>query len=215
MKRIALPHTASSTFRPVLSRPEWAADRLLVSVLRQDTESGGAAFMDAYVSEGWNMLEAGSATGDIDSDAVAFGLVEAVKQARSQTGSAATMFVADRGMASAVCRAVMLAHRDDLLGSLCGLVTVDAFAESRAPALCKELAELKNLATIWAVHRTDRALRERTLKHHTALQTLGRETHFLVLPVAARSLAEQLTDSRDPLGRETRWLLDPVHSRSA
>jgi hypothetical protein len=110
---------------------------------------------------------------------------------------------------------VVLAHRSDLLKSRCGLVTIDAFAGNGISALCDELAELRNLATIWAVHRTDRALRERTLRHHTTLQKLGRETHFMALPDPARSLAEQLTDSRDPLGRETRWLLDPVHSRTA
>jgi hypothetical protein len=213
MKRIALAHAASSASAPVLARPERATDRLLVWAWRHGTESGGAAFIDAYVSEGWNVLEAGSARADVD--AAAFGLVEAIKQARSHIGSAATVFVADDGMAPAVCRAVVLAHRSDLLKSRCGLVTIDAFAGNGISALCDELAELRNLATIWAVHRTDRVLRERTLRHHTTLQKLGRETHFMALPDPARSLAEQLTDSRDPLGRETRWLLDPVHSRTA
>jgi hypothetical protein len=196
----------------VLARPERAIDRLLVWVWRHGSEAGGAAFIDAYVSEGWNVLEAGNATAD---EATAPDIVDAVRHARSHMDGTTTLFVADRGMATAVCKAVILAHRDRLLGGPCGLVTTDGFADGGLPALCEELAELENLATIWAVHRADRALRERTLRHHTTLQRLGRETHFMVLPDPARSLAEQLTDSRDPLGRETRWLLDPVHSRPA
>jgi hypothetical protein len=94
-------------------------------------------------------------------------------------------------------------------------VTVDAFADDGVNEICQKLATLQNLASIWAVHREERALREATLKHHVDLQARGRETHFLVLPDRTRSLAQQLVDARDPLGREMRWLLDPVHSRSA
>ena len=65
--------------------------------------------------------------------------------------------------------------------------------------LCEPLAGLENLATIWAVHRSEQRLREQTLKHHAMLQASGRETHFMVVPDPAKSLAQQLADSRDPL----------------
>lgn len=213
MKRVTLPHAGPDASAPVLTRPEPTSDRLLVWIRTGGSEAGGAAFIDTYVSEGWNVLAVGVAAAS-DDLAVPI-VVDAVKQAYSLQRCASTMFIADHGQASAVCRAIIRAHQDDLLKGPCGLVTIDAFADSAVPTLGKELAALENLATIWAVRRSDAALRKKTLAHHTALQTQGRETHFLVLADAARSLSEQLTDVRSPLGRETRWLLEPVHSRSA
>jgi hypothetical protein len=213
MKRVALNCAASFTGAPMLARAERMTDRLLVWVWKPGSEAGGAAFIDAYVSDGWNVLEIGCASSD--DDGTPDGIVDAVRQSRSRADGAPTIFIADKGTASAVCRAVLLAHRGGLLTGPCGLLTVDAFADDGADETCEKLAALKNLAWIWAVHREERALREKTLKHHVNLQARGRETHFLVLPDKARSLAQQLADARDPLGREMRWLLDPVHSRSA
>jgi hypothetical protein len=197
----------------VTRRPERAKGRLLAWIRPRGSEAGDVAFVDTYVSEGWTVLEAGVAT--MYDDLAARSIVDAVKQACSRERYTSTLFVADRGTASAACKAVIQAHHDAVLNGRCGLVTVDAFAESAVPTLGKELAALENLATIWTVRRPDAALRKKTFAHHTVLQTQGRETHFLVLPDAARSLSEQLTDIRSPLGRETRWLLEPVHSRSA
>jgi hypothetical protein len=159
------------------------------------------------------VLEIGCASpGD---DGTPAGIVDALRQSRTHSDRAPTIFIADRGTASDVCQAILLAHDGGLLTGPSGLVTVDAFADDGVDEICEELAALENLAAIWAVHREERALREKTLKHHVNLQAQGRETHFLVLADKARSLAQQLTDSRDPLGREMRWLLDPVNSRSA
>jgi hypothetical protein len=213
MKRVALSHSVSFGGAPVLARPERASDRLLAWAWRPGSETGGAAFIDAYVSEGWNVLEMGCAAPGHDD--IAAGIIDAVKQSLSHPDAAGTMFIADRGMASAMCKAVVLAHRVHLIAGPCGLLTIDAFAEDGVPAMAEELAGLENLATIWAVQREHRKLREQTFKHHAVLQACGRETHFLVLPDSSRSLAEQLADSHNPLGRETRWLLDPVHSRSS
>ncbi|HEX2366344.1 MAG TPA: hypothetical protein VHJ00_15130 [Bradyrhizobium sp.] len=213
MKRVALSCPASFTGAPMLARPERASDRLLVWLWKPGSEAGGAAFIDAYVSEGWNVLEVGCASPD--SEGTPAGIVDAVGQSRSRADGAPAIFIADQGTASAVCRAVLLAHRSGLLTGPSGLVTVDAFADDAVKAICEELAGLENLATIWAVHREERTLREPSFRHHMMLQVRGRETHFLVLPDKTRSLVQQLADSRDPLGREMRWLLDPVHSRSA
>jgi hypothetical protein len=213
MKRVALNCPASFAGAPMLARPERMSDRLLVWVWTPGSEAGGAAFIDGYVSDGWNVLEIGCASPD--DDGTPAGIVDAVRQSRSRTEGAPTIFIADKGTASAVCQAVLLAHEGGLLTGSTGLVTVDAFADDGANDICEELAALESLASIWAVHREEPALREKTLKHHVGLQVRGRETHFLVLPDKARSLAQQLADPRDPLGREMRWLLDPVHSRSA
>lgn len=213
MKRIALPHPTSNVFAPLLTRPEEASDRLMVWIQLDGSKAAGAAFVDAYVSEGWNVLEVGIA-GE-NSHSAARDIVDAVRQAHLHLSYASAMFIADRGTAAAVCRAIILARQDGLLRVSCGLVTIDAFAESDILTLCGELAALGNLTTIWAVNRTDGVLRRTTFEHHTALQTQGRETHFLVLPDAAQSLAEHLMDARDPLGRGARWLLEPVHSRSS
>jgi hypothetical protein len=213
MKRVALSCPASFTGAPMLARPERASDRLLVWLWKPGSEAGGAAFIDAYVSEGWNVLEIGCASPD--DDGTPAGIVDAVRQSRSRADGAPTIFVADHGTASAVCQGVLLAHRSGLLTGPIGLVTVDAFAGNDIKAICDELAGLEDLAAIWAVHREEHALREPTFRHHMMLQARGRETHFLVLPDKTRSLAQQLADPRDPLGREMRWLLDPVHSRSA
>jgi hypothetical protein len=197
----------------MLARAERMTDRLLVWVWKPGSEAGGAALIDAYVSGGWNVLEIGCASSDDDNTPA--GIVDAVRQSRSRADGAPTIFIADKGTAFAVCQAALLARRSGLLTGPGGLVTVDAFAEDSVNEICEELAALEGLASIWAVHREERSLREKTLKHHMNLQARGRETHFLVLPDKARSLAQQLADPRDPLGREMRWLLDPVHSRSA
>jgi hypothetical protein len=213
MKRVALNRSASFTGAPMLARPERMSDRLLAWVWQPGSEAGGAAFIDAYVSEGWNVLEIGcAAPGEHGAPA---GIVDALRQSRSHSDRAQTIFIADRGTASAVCQAILLAYGSGLLTGPSGLVTVDAFADDGVNEICEELAALEHLASIWAIHREQRALREKTLKHHINLQAQGRETHFLVLADKARSLAQQLTDARDPLGREMRWLLDPVNSRSA
>ena len=212
MKRIALPHAASFSGAPVLARPERASDRLLVWVWKAGSEAGGAAFIDAYVSEGWNVLEIGCPAAD--KGGTAAGIVDAIKQSQTRADGP-KILIADRGMAPAVCKAVLLALRDGSMAGRCGLVTTNAFADDGVEAFSGEFAGAENLATIWAVHRRERTLRQQTLKHHMMLQAHGRETHFLVLSDPARSLAQQLADSRDPLGRETRWLLDPVHSRSS
>jgi hypothetical protein len=159
------------------------------------------------------VLEVGCASPDHDGTPA--GIVDAVRQSRSRADGAPTLFIADQGTASALGRTILLAHRSGSLTGPSGLVTVDAFADDHVRAVCDELAGVENLATIWAVHREERALREPTFRHHMMLQARGRETHFLVLSDKARSLAQQLADARDPLGREMRWLLDPVHSRSA
>ena len=213
MKRVALSCPASFTGAPMLARPERASDRLLVWLWKPGSEAGGAAFIDAYVSEGWNVLEVGCASPD--SEGTPAGIVDAVGQSRSRADGAPTIFIADQGTASALGRTVLLAHRSGSLTGPSGLVTVDAFADDDAKTTCEEIAGLENLATIWAVHREERALRELTIRHHMMLQARGRETHFLVLPDKTRSLAQKLADPHDPLGREMRWLLDPVHSRSA
>jgi hypothetical protein len=213
IKRIALSHSASFSGAPVLARPERVSDRLLVWVWRPGGEAGGAAFIDAYVSEGWNVLEIGCPASDNGRTAAA--IVDAAAKSRTRGDGVATIFIADRGTATAVAQAIILGHRDRLIAGRCGLVTTDAFAEDEFPAVCGELAEIENLATIWAVDRGERKLRQQTFKHHAMLQERRRETHFLVLPDPARSLAQQLIDSRNPLGREARWLLDPVHSRSS
>jgi hypothetical protein len=213
MKRVVLPPAASNAPAPVLTQPDEASGRLLAWIRPHDSKADGAAFIDSYVAEGWNVLEAGAAVAD--NEVAARSIVDAVKQADSYVSFTSIMFIADHGAASAVCQAILQAHRKDLLKGPCGLVTIDAFAERAVPALGDKLAELENLATIWAVHRTHSALRKRTFARHTALQTRGQETHFLVLPNAARSMAERLADTRDPLSREIRWLLEPIHSRSA
>jgi hypothetical protein len=210
IKRTALNHSTAFGSAPVLASPERVSDRLLVWVWKAGCEAGGAAFIDAYVAEGWNVLEIGCPASDVS--ATSIGIIDAVAKSRSRS-EGATLFVADRGTASAVGNAVILGHKDRLIAGSCGLVTIDAFGESDFPSMSETLAGLQKLATIWAVHRGERALRERTLKHHAKLQASGRETHFMIVPDPAKSLAQQLADSRDPLGRETRWLLDPVHSR--
>src|SRR5260221_7575014 len=212
IKRTALNHSAPFSGAPVLASPERASDRLLVWVWKPGAEVGGAGFIDAYVAEGWNGLEIGCPA--FDASATAIAIIDAVAKSRSRS-EGATLFVADRGTASSVGNAVLLGHKDRLIAGPCGLITIDAFAEDGFSAICETLGELEKLATIWAVHRGERALREQTLRHHMMLQARGRETHFMVAPDPAKSLAHQLADSRDPLGRETRWLLDPVHSRSS
>lgn len=213
MKRVALNCPASLPGAPMLARPDRASDRLLVWVWKPESEAGGAALIDAYVSDGWNVLEIGCASSD--DSVTAAGIVDAVKQSGSPADGAPTVFIADRGTAFATCQAVLLAHRGGLLRGPSGLVTVDAFADDGVAAICEGLAALENLASIWAVHREERGLREKTFRHHASLQARERETHFVVLPDKAKSLARQLADPRDPLGRETRWLLDPVNSRSS
>jgi len=210
IKRTALNLSAPFGSAPVLASPERASDRLLVWAWTQGAEAGGAALIDAYVAEGWNVLEIGCPAAD--TNALSIGIIDAVARARSRS-EGATLFIADRGMASPAGNAIVLGHKDRLLAGPCGLVTIDAFAEDGFPAICETLAGLDTLATIWAVHRGARSLRERTLRHHAKLQASGRETHFIVVPDPGKSLAQRLADSRDPLGRETRWLLDPVHSR--
>jgi hypothetical protein len=210
IKRTALNPSAAFSSAPVLASPERASDRLLVWIWTPGSEAGGAAFIGAYVAEGWNVLEIGCAAAD--ASVASIGIIDAVAKSRSRS-EGATFFIADRGTASAVGQAIVLGDRDLLITGPCGLVTIDAFAEDGFAAAGETLSELGNLATIWAVHRDERALREQTLRHHAKLQTHGRETHFMVVPDHAKSLAQQLTDSRDPLGREARWLLDPVHSR--
>lgn len=210
IKRTALNLSTAFSSAPVLASPERASDRLLVWVWKAGTEASGAAFIDAYVAEGWNVLEIGCPVSG--ASATSIGIIGAVAKWRSRS-EGAPLFVADRGTASAVGQAILLGDRDLLIAGSCGLVTIDAFAEDEFAAVGETLAGLENLATIWAVHRGERSLRERTLGHHAKLQASGRETHFMVLPDASKSLAQQLTDSRDPLGREARWLLDPVHSR--
>ena len=212
IKRTALNHSTAFSSAPVLASPERASHRLLVWVWKAGSEAGGAAFIDAYVAEGWNVLEIGCPASD--ASATSIGIIDAVAKSRSRS-EGATLFIADRGTASAVGQAIVLGDRDLLIAGACGLVTIDAFAEDGFAAVGETLAGLENLATMWAVHRSERSLREQTLRHHAMLQASGRETHFIVVADPAKSLAQQLADSRDPLGRETRWLLDPVHSRSA
>jgi len=213
MKRIALDHAASFGGAPVLARPERATNRLLVRVWKPGSEAGGAAFIDAYVSEGWNVLDIGCPASD--NDETAAGIIDAAAKSGAGAEKAATVFIADRGTASAVGQAIVLGHRDRLIAGACGLVTIDAFAENGFPPIGEKLAKLESLATIWAVQREKRELRQQTMAHHVMLQAQRRETRFLAIQDASRSLAQQLADSRDPLGRETRWLLDPVHSRSS
>lgn len=208
-----LPHTTSYLSPPVLARPERTTDRLLVWVWEHGSRSGGAAFIETYVSEGWNVLEISSQIPDYET--VSVDLTETLKHAHSLIPGAATMFVAERGMASAVCHAATLADRGGLLGNPWGLVTLDAFAEPTFPSLGDRLCELRTHSTIWAAGRENRTLRARTLAHHKTLQARGLESRFIALPELARSLAERLTDSREPLGHDARWLIDPVHSRSA
>jgi hypothetical protein len=212
IKRTALNHSTAFSSAPVLASPERASDRLLVWVWTPGAEAGGAAFIDAYVAEGWNVLEIGCPAAD--ASVASIGIIDAVAKSRSRS-EGASLFIADRGTASSVGQAIVLGDRDLLIAGPCGLVTIDAFAEDDFAAICEPLAGLENLATIWAVHRSEQSLREQTLKHHTMLQASGRDTHFMVVPDPAKSLAQKLADSRDPLGRETRWLLDPVHSRSS
>jgi len=211
IRRTVLNHSAPFSSAPVLASPERASDRLLVWVWKPGAEAGGAAFIDAYVAEGWNVLEIGCPASDVS--ATSIGIIDAVAKSRSRS-EGATLFIADRGTASAVGQAIVLGDRDLLIAGSCGLVTIDAFAEDEFAAIGETLSGLENLATIWAVHRGESTLREQTFRHHMMLQARGRETHFMIVPGPAKSLAQQLADSRDPLGREARWLLDPVHSRS-
>ncbi|WJR76597.1 hypothetical protein [Bradyrhizobium sp. NP1] len=215
MKRTALKHTASFVGAPVLTRSERASDRLLVWVWSPGNETGGAGLIDAYVSEGWNVLEAGCGTASGSAHAAA-DIVEAVRQCGSASPAdwGPTIFIADQDTAASVCKAVLLACREGLKAARCGLVTVDAFADDAVRPILEQLAALDGLAAIWAVHRERREIRQQALAHHASLQARGRETHFLVLPDTARSPVQRLADPRDPLGCETRWLLDPVHSRS-
>lgn len=212
IKRIALNHSASFGSAPVLVCPERASDRLLVWIWKPGSEAGGAAFIDAYLAEGWNVLEIGCLASD--GRTTSTDILGAVAESRARAGGA-VLFIADRGTASAVGQSIVLGDKNRLISGRCGFVTIDAFTEAGAPAICDTLAQLENLATIWAVRRAEPSAREATLRHHAVLQTRGRETHFLVVPDPAKSLAQQLADSRDPLGRETRWLLAPVHSRSS
>jgi hypothetical protein len=209
MKRTALRHAASFASAPTLARPERSSDRLLVWAWRKGSETGGAVFIEACVSEGWNVLETGCNVAD--NEATSADIVDAVKQC-PLAGS--TIFLADQDLAPAVCRAVLDLCRSGSIAGAVGLVTVDAFADDTLGPVADALAEFAVLATIWAAHRNNADIRRKTLAHHTGLQARNRETHFVVLPDDARSLVQHLADPRDPLGREMRWLLDPVHSRS-
>ena len=209
MKRTALKPAASFASAPTLARPERSSDRLLVWAWRKGSETGGAAFIEACVSEGWNVLETGCNIAV--NETTAADIADAVKQCATPGG---TLFIADRDLAPAVCRAVLDICRSGSIAGAVGLITVDAFADDALQPVADALAEFDVVATIWAARRNNADVRRKTLAHHTGLQARNRETHFVVLPDEARSLVQHLADPRDPLGREMRWLLDPVHSRS-
>lgn len=212
IRRIALNHSASFSSAPVLACPAPASDRLLVWIRKPGGEAGGAAFIDAYLAEGWNVLEIGCLA--TEGRTTSIDILGAVAEARARTAGT-ILFIADRGMASVVGQSIVFGDKDRRIAGRRGFVTIDAFAEAGAAAICDALAQLENLATVWAVRRGERGLRDATLRHHAMLQEHGRETHFVVVADPAESFAQQLADPRDPLGRETRWLLAPVHSRSS
>jgi hypothetical protein len=167
------------------------------------------------VAEEWSVLEldcdaaAGADAGTAILDAIAHA-VEAMPTPAGDT-SAEIIVLAERGCATSAAMAILAAPAG--FDAPQGLVTIDAFAETGFLPLGAELAACDRLATIWTVARGAADLRNATLAYHASLQAQGRDSHFLVLPDVASSLAAQAAGARTPLGRELRWLLAPVHSR--
>ena len=208
MKRTTLTHAASFVSPPVLAQPDRSSDRLLAWASRTGEEPGGAALIDAYTAEGWNVLQA--ECGAADSDSTAADIADAVRQC---AGSARIVFAAEPDLALAISKAALVFCASNSTAAV-GLVTTDALADEALPPIADRMAKLDRLATVWAVRRGNGEVRRKTLALHGKLQGLDRETHFVVLPEPTRPLVQHLADAQDPLGRETRWLLDPVHSRS-
>jgi hypothetical protein len=162
--------------------------------------------------EGWNVLHIRAAA-DAGADAIAGAIAAATSRGDASLGPPHVVVIAEAASVTAACAAVRNSHRRSEGVAIAGLVTVDATPDSTARDW-SSLAEITGLATLIATRRSSGAARHSGLVYHRHLQSLDRNTHFMVLTDDGRSVAERLADPGDAFGREVRWLLEPVNSRT-
>jgi hypothetical protein len=196
-KGSAVPHQADHPAGP-----------LLLCAVRTDADDFGPIdpLVEALTAEGWNVLDVPLAP-IADVAAAAAQIVNALADATSTLSGAPRVVIIAAADAVPAALAVVLA-----LPAIAAIVTVDTPMSDADMA--KSLAAIEGLTTLTVASRQSSQARRHGLALHRRLQSLDRDTHFMVQAESDRALSHRLSDPRDPLGRELRWLIDPVNSRS-
>jgi hypothetical protein len=210
MQRIELKGTSGSEAIGVLYAAERPTNRLLLQV-GQDGAGGIEKFANTLTDEGWNVLLVGTAPG-ANADVIVGALVAAISHGGASIGPPRIVALADAVSVPTACATVLETHRRGDGAAISGLVVVDAVPDGTAHPWAS-LAEIAGLTTLIVARRSAKQARQSGLAWHRQLQTLDRDTHFMVLE-SGDSWAERLADPRDGFGREMRWLLEPVNSRT-
>jgi hypothetical protein len=203
----------------VLYRTGHSTGPLLLCVERTDADDFGRIdqLAEALIREGWSVLHVRFEP-TTDLAATAARIVDALARAAAEQASASATTIRVIAIAAttsvpAALAAVLASHQQSQSPAIAAIVTVDSPMSDAEMA--HPLAAIDGFITLTAAYRPSRQSRDHGLALHRYLQSLDRDSHFMVLAESDRPLSSRLSDPRDPLGSELRRLLDPVNSRGA